>query len=270
MKKAAIHKAIILTCLCSMSFYLGLHVIGETEASFSSQVSTKPITISAAIIFPETIKLLEDRADEIADQMHHEYERINTVQAEGSLQVLHDRFTKVESIEKELYQQFTALQQIYNELSDYHNQTNDNGHTFDYVSEGLLNVENRLKEVREKIDFQKLEMILSSISVEIKEREDKASQGNTQVKQHNGSTEIQIEPEHEATKKLNNNEQAPEHTEKTQESKEEKSQETAQFQKRQENSKSLIEGSSNQETSQSSNNNEQVVEHAENNFEMPK
>ncbi|MCP3738423.1 DUF4047 domain-containing protein [Rossellomorea sp. BNER] len=263
--RRAFHKTIILPCLCSMAFYVGVHIVGETEASFSSQVAPEPITISAAFIFPETIKLLEDRADEIADRMHRGYERINTVPVEGSLQELHDSFTEIRSIEQELHQQVTTLQQIYNELSAYYNQTQDKDHTFDYVSEGFRNVDNRLMEVRETIDFQKIETILSSIILQIKELEEKASQENTQAKQHHNSTEFGAEEttNHGATTNLNDNEKAPEQKEKD-------SQETIQAKQRHENSKSLVEGTSNQEAIKSSNNIEQVTEHAEKNSEKRK
>ncbi|MGM0854741.1 MAG: DUF4047 domain-containing protein [Bacillota bacterium] len=270
--RRAFHKTIILPCLCSMAFYVGLHIVGETEASFSSQDTPKPIIISAAFIFPETIKLLEDRAEEIADRMHLEYERINTVPVEGSLQELHVSFTKIRSIEQELHQQVTTLQQINNELSAYRNQTQDKDHTFDYVSEGFWNVENRLMEVRERIDFQKIETILSSITLQIEEREEKSSQEKTQSKQHHDSTEFGIEEttNHAATTNLPNNENAQEHTEKTLELKEKDSQEPIQAQQRHEKSKSLVEETSNQKATKSSNNNEQVIEHAEKNIEKRK
>lgn len=173
------HKTILFPCLCCLSFYAGSQIVGETEASFSSQISPEPITVATAFVFPATIEELEKRAEDLANQMHNHYETILINPAEKSIQKLRDRLTEVTTIEQKLHQQLDSLKHVYDEVSSYQNKLQDQKttetKTFSYVSEGLMKVDHILKEVHEEIDFQKIDSIRSSITLQIKDLEEKES-----------------------------------------------------------------------------------------------
>lgn len=179
------HKAILLPCLCCMSFYVGSQTVGETEASFSSQISPEPLRLATAFVFPGTIKQLDNRAEEITYQMYEQYEMIVATSPGTSLQTLRDRLAEITAIEQNLHQQFSTLQDMYGELSEYHYQLQDQQttgiQTFGYVREGFQKADRMLKEVRETIDFQKIEAIRSSVALQIKKLEGKEKVSEEQL-----------------------------------------------------------------------------------------
>ena len=186
--RKAFHKVIMFPCLICIFFYAGMQVVGETEASFSSQVASEPIELSAAIVFPGTIKQLEDRAQELASSMHLIYETIMATTPDVSLQVLYGRLAEIQNIEQKLNLQLAALNTIYDELSSYKNQTLDPAvpdlYTYDYVQEGFQAVQSILQEVKGTIDFKQLEIVRSSLKWQIKklEEKEKSSEKNTQAR----------------------------------------------------------------------------------------
>lgn len=202
--KRTIPKVILLPSLCSMSFYIGIHLVGETEASFSSQVSSEPIEIAAAFVFPETIKQLNDHADKIANQMFHDYERLIGVPMDESLKELHNRMNEIRAIEQELRQQFNNLQHVHNELSAYYNEIKTQGaveiRKYDFVSDGFRKVDNKLKEVQESIDFQTIETMLSSITLQIEQKQKDTSQEDAELQEDET-------PNQDAASDLNKNKQ---------------------------------------------------------------
>lgn len=173
----AFHKVILFPSLCCMSFYVGSQIVGETEASFSSQISPKPITVAAAFVFPATIEELDKRAEDLENQMLENYESIVANTPEQSLQKLHDKLNEITLIEQKLHQQSNGLQLVYDEMSSYHNRLQDQktagNQTFSYVREGFQKVDHIIKEVQEEIDFQKVAEIRSSVTLQIKELEEK-------------------------------------------------------------------------------------------------
>ncbi|WP_176545124.1 DUF4047 domain-containing protein [Bacillus sp. AFS041924] len=175
--RRAFHKVILFPSLCCMSFYVGSQLVGETKASFSSQISPKPITVAAAFVFPATIEMLNKRAVDLENQMLGNYELIVANAPEQSLQKLHDRLTEITVIERKLHQQSNSLQLVYDEMSSYHNRLQDQkttgNQTFSYVLEGFQKVERIIKEVQDEIDFQKISDIRSSVTLHIKELEEK-------------------------------------------------------------------------------------------------
>lgn len=216
--RRAFHKTIFIPCLCCVSFYSGIQIVGETEATFSSRASPESIEISAAFVFPATIKQLEDRAQEIADSMIDKYE-ISIASQDESLKELYERLAEITTTEQELNHRLGALQNVYNELYYFHSHVQSQEETdiltVDYVREGFQHVDRILKEVQGAVDFERIEVVRSSILLQIKEREkkEKAFQENTQVHQLQENSEPQVEEtsHQEAT----NNEQVTEHEEKT-------------------------------------------------------
>ena len=214
-------KAILLPCLCCMSFYVGAQIVGETEASFSSQISQEPIKITAAFVFPETIQQLDIRAAAIANQMIDNYEMIFATSQGTSLQILRESLAEITATEQKLHQQFSNLQNVYDELSTYHDQLKEEKsadiQTFGYVDEGFQKVKRMLKEVQETIDFQEIEAIRSSVALQIKELEEreKITEEHSKVNlpQEKSETEEGTASNQGATKHSNTNKQVTEHDE---------------------------------------------------------
>jgi small-conductance mechanosensitive channel len=165
--KGRIHNAILLPSLCCLAFYGGTQLIGETEAAFSSRASPNSITMSAAFVFPATIKQLVDHAQKVSDSMNDNFTKIVVASTDESMEELHQKLAEVTAIEQELTRQLGTLQDLHEELSRYNkniqNQGMTNVHTFDYVREGFQHVDRLLKMEQTSIDFSHIESIRSSI-----------------------------------------------------------------------------------------------------------
>ncbi|GGI15791.1 DUF4047 domain-containing protein [Gottfriedia solisilvae] len=202
--KVRIRKIILLPCLCCMAFYGGSQLVGNTEASFSSQASPDSITMSAAFVFPATIRQLEVGAQRIANSMEHDFKSINATSPEATIEELHKKLAEITAIKQDLTLQLGTLLDLYEEVSMYYkeiqNQEGINLHTFDYVSEGYKNVDGILNEVQAAIDFHQIDVIHSSILIQIQKLEEKEqtsmeqTQSNQQLEnseaQDNGSTNL--------------------------------------------------------------------------------
>ncbi|WP_176547428.1 DUF4047 domain-containing protein [Bacillus sp. AFS053548] len=145
--------------------------MGVTDASFSSQASSAPVNISTSIVFPSKVKKLEDDARNIADTINKEYKSIFSPPLNVSLQELRERLGKINEIELEISDQFGELESIKKELSTtklkLKNQKEVDKQTYAYVGEGDQKVSSILKEVHTMIDFQQIEIVRSSISIQI-------------------------------------------------------------------------------------------------------
>ena len=69
--KGKLHKGTVLLGLCSLSFYCGAQITGQTEAAFSSQAQIKPVKLSAAVVFPDTVENLNEKANIIYSRKSH-------------------------------------------------------------------------------------------------------------------------------------------------------------------------------------------------------
>lgn len=171
------HKTMLFPCLCCLTFYAGSQIVGETKASFSSQMSPKPISVATAFVFPATILELEKRAEDLANQMHRNYGTILTNPQDPSIQKMRDRLIEITKIEQKLHQQTGSLMHVHDELSSYHNKLQDvnknETKTFSYVKEGFLKVDRILKEVQEEINIQKIDSIRTSLALQIRDLEEK-------------------------------------------------------------------------------------------------
>ncbi|KON85988.1 hypothetical protein AF332_03620 [Sporosarcina globispora] len=169
------HHAIILPSLCCISFYIGIHIVGETEASFTSQVSPEPMEISAAFVFPAIIEQLEGDAEEIANNAASKYEIITNDFHDAVLPELYTRLAEIEECEQELRIQLNQLQSIYNELFAYQRKIQSYEEsdtlTFHYVRDGYQHVKRIMEDGQAAIDFQEIETIRSSLQSQINELE---------------------------------------------------------------------------------------------------
>jgi hypothetical protein len=166
---------IIFLCLCCLFFYFGNLLVGETEAKFSSQVNEEPFEISAAIVFPSTIKQLEDSAEEIAKSMKETYQTTLSAVPGETLDELQVQLSQITASGQELYIQLDNLHRVYQELSAYKNKIQDKDQ-FEYVHKGFQTVEDLRNEVQASIDFSKLEAIRTIFLLKIEEVEIKNKQ----------------------------------------------------------------------------------------------
>ncbi|MGG2025320.1 DUF4047 domain-containing protein [Gottfriedia sp. S16(2024)] len=173
--KNSIHKMIIFPCLCCMSFYVGVKITGETEASFSTKETLRPVEVSTAFVFPSTIKQLVYQSQEIAKTINKEYESIDLPSTDVSYQELEISEDKIKETDQKIRLQYKALESNVDELSQFNSQIlsqkNTDPRTFDYVSEGYHDVLNILKNVQATVDFKYIEKVHSLISFQIKQLE---------------------------------------------------------------------------------------------------
>ncbi|MFP7297140.1 hypothetical protein [Neobacillus niacini] len=160
------HQTIIFPSLCCLFFYTGNLLVGETEAKFSSQVRIEPIEISAAMVFPSTIKQLEGSAEEIVMRMKETYHSTLTAEPGGTLEELQVQLSQITAGIEELYIQMDKLHRIHEEMSVYQNNIQDHGQ-FEYVDPGFRTVDGLWNEVQASIDFSKLEAIRSMFHLKI-------------------------------------------------------------------------------------------------------
>ncbi|MEH6991679.1 DUF4047 domain-containing protein [Neobacillus drentensis] len=164
------HQAIIFPCLCCFSFFSGNLLVGETEARFLSQVKAEPLEISAAFVFPSTIKQLEDSAEEIIMGMKETYQTTLSSTPGGTLGELQVQLSKITASGQNLNIQLDNLNRVFEELSFYKNQIQEQDQ-YEYVHEGFRSVESLRNEVQATIDFSKIEAIRSIVLLKIKELE---------------------------------------------------------------------------------------------------
>ncbi|MGM0837354.1 MAG: DUF4047 domain-containing protein [Bacillota bacterium] len=154
--------------------------MGETEASFSSQVKMDTFEVSTAFVFPAAIQQLENQAEELADSMYSQYQTIISSSSGESLQELNDRLTEVTIKTQELKSQFDELQSVHFQMSAYINQipNQTDPTSFEYVHEGFEKIENVMREVQTAIDFSKIADIRAAIEMQMNELETKQKAGD--------------------------------------------------------------------------------------------
>lgn len=135
----------------------------------------EPIEISAAIVFPSTIKQLEDSAEEIVMSMKETYQSTLLVTPGETLEELQVQLSKISASGQELYIQLDNLHRVYEEMSAYKNKIQDKD-SFEYVHKGFHTVEGLRNEVQASIDFSKIEALRSIFLLKIEEVEIKNKQ----------------------------------------------------------------------------------------------
>lgn len=139
-----------------------MQIIGQTEATYTSQVP-EPVTLSAAFVFPETIKQLEREAKETSSNLIQLYNSILTTSLEGSASELSTKLVEVDKTEQDIKIQLMNLQKIHEELKSYNEQTKVIPQSYQFVASGYQNVAQLVRQVNETIHFQQIDEIKSSI-----------------------------------------------------------------------------------------------------------
>jgi hypothetical protein len=167
---------ILFPCLCCLFFLFGNLLVGETEAIFSSQVKHEPIELSAAFVFPSTIKHLEDTAEEVVMNMEKNYQMTISNTPDETLEELQIQLANITANVQELNIQMDKLNTVYEELSLYKNKNQQD--QLAYVHEGFQSVERLRNEVLATIDLSKVEAVHSLFHLKIKELEKNEKAGD--------------------------------------------------------------------------------------------
>lgn len=146
---------IVFPSLLLMNLSLTIHLMGETEASFSNQELVDNLTISAAFVFPSTIKGMEKEASQHVneiDKMYKGYQKLNLDEA------LLLKETLV-SLDRE-------LQRLYRELEGYYQQALKEPEEFNYVIKGFGRVDKLIVELDSSERLSQLQSYIESLKEE--------------------------------------------------------------------------------------------------------
>lgn len=165
-------KAIVLSTICSIGFYSGAQIIGQTEASFTSQASLEPIEVSAAVVFPAAVQDLIDQAQKIFTDMITAQSRMPTVPEKSTLEELNEARSAVIGLEQGLHSLLLDFENVHNEFANMNKQVKKlDPYTYRFVQTGFLQVDEVKKELKKTIDFPSIKHTRLSIELRIKKLE---------------------------------------------------------------------------------------------------
>jgi len=180
---------LVLTCMCSISFYMGATAIGTTEAKFLNEKKVESV-VSAAIVFPKTVE------NSVKEAQLKELEILKIYQ---NMMQDAQKSTSVEQIEKvlvnwqqqreKLVQDQQELQKIYTEIEGYYNQVSEtvkadntkaSQDVFAYVQNGFTNIKAIKNNIEQQVSIQKIdemnEVLQKKIDEEKKQKEEQVKQ----------------------------------------------------------------------------------------------
>lgn len=168
-------KGLVLLGLCSVSFYCGAQIAGQTEAAFSSKALLQPIEVSAAIVFPSTIQELNVSAKQINVDMLSIYKSIPKVSDTPSLEELKKSLETLSTKERELQKLLSRFDHIHIELAAYYTQVRSlDQNTYRFVLEGWNEIDSLSKQIKKTIDFQYIKKYRTTLELRIKRLEEEA------------------------------------------------------------------------------------------------
>ncbi|MCR8850379.1 hypothetical protein NQ095_18330 [Rossellomorea sp. SC111] len=145
---------LVIPCLVWINLSLTLHLIGETEAAFSTQVKSGTLAFSAAFVFPAAIQQMEEEARVQADkieQLYQGYEKLNQEEALLSKEKL------VEGNE--------ALQGLHDKMESYYQEALNDPKEYPYVIEGFLTVDKLVGDIDAEGKITRMESYIQSLRV---------------------------------------------------------------------------------------------------------
>ncbi|MBD7965185.1 DUF4047 domain-containing protein [Fictibacillus norfolkensis] len=171
--KGKLHKGTVLLGLCSLSFYCGAQITGQTEAAFSSQAQIKPVELSAAIVFPDTVGDLNGKAKIIYSDILSLYNTVPNAADDASLQELKQTIEEITGLELTLHSLLHDFEDIHNELLNYEKRVrNLDSKTYQFVYEGCNEANELSKKIKETVKLQSIKQLHHSIEVRINKLED--------------------------------------------------------------------------------------------------
>ncbi|MBO1578184.1 DUF4047 domain-containing protein [Bacillus sp. XF8] len=112
---------LILPCMCSGAFYMGSQIVTHTEAAFVKEQKVQAV-ISAAPVFPKTIDVLKNDAQQHEQSILHAYDEMNKELETNSVEALEKKLNLWKQQREKIVPEREALQNIYVEIESYYNQ----------------------------------------------------------------------------------------------------------------------------------------------------
>jgi hypothetical protein len=135
-----------------MNLSLTLHLMGETEAAFSTQERSGTMAFSMAFVFPATIQQMEEQAKVQAEeigQLYRGYEDLN--QEEALL------------LKEKMVEGNEALQTLHRKMESYYQEALIDPKEFHYVIEGFLKVDKLVGDIDAEEEITRLESYIESL-----------------------------------------------------------------------------------------------------------
>lgn len=168
-----LHKGTVLLGLCSLSFYCGAQITGQTEAAFSSQAQIKPVELSAAVVFPDTVENLNGKAKIIYSDILSLYNTVPNAADDLSLQELQQTMEEITGLEHTLHSLLHDFEDTHNKLLNYEKQVRKlDSNTYQFVYEGCNEANELSKKLKSTVDLQSIRQLHLSIEVRINNLED--------------------------------------------------------------------------------------------------
>ncbi|HDR8420125.1 TPA: DUF4047 domain-containing protein, partial [Bacillus cereus] len=155
-------KMLILTCLCSITFYLGSQMMTYTEAAFIHETKVAA-TISTASIFPKTVDQLIEQAKQHKEVILHEYEEMksklnvkSTREIEQALVIWKQGREKIAAERESLQKVYKSIEEPYNQVQEElkGNTTESNKQVFSYVNAGFHIVKENCEYIDKEVNLQ--------------------------------------------------------------------------------------------------------------------
>ncbi|ANC75625.1 hypothetical protein ABE65_001710 [Fictibacillus phosphorivorans] len=171
--KGKLHRGAIVLGLCSLSFYCSAQITGQTEAAFSDQAQIKPVELSAAVVFPDTVESLNDKAKIIYSRIISLYKTLPNAADDASLQKLKQTIEEITGLEQTLYSLLRDFEDIHNELLNYEQQVKKlDSKTYQFVYKGCNETTELSKKLKTTVDLQSIKQLHHSIEARINKLED--------------------------------------------------------------------------------------------------
>lgn len=181
---------LVIPSLLSMTFYSGVLFVGKTEAAFLNKVSPDSIELTAAFVFPETIRQLQQQTEELSNRLQENYQTLVSPLPKATLPELYEKLEEIQQGERELKLGIADLNSIYQEMFQYDTLAKTHGassHTYDFVIEGYKQVRKVVQKVKGKVNWQRLESAESVILQQIRKLEE--AQKDSKKDDQDGSRE---------------------------------------------------------------------------------
>ncbi|MHA7139652.1 DUF4047 domain-containing protein [Rossellomorea arthrocnemi] len=146
---------LVIPSLLLMNLSLTIHLMGETEASFSNQEIVDNLTFSAAFVFPSTIKGMEKEASQHVNEIKKMYQGYQKLNLDEAL-LLKETLISLDQ----------ELQRLYRELEGYYQQALKDPEEFNYVIKGFDRVDKLVVELDSAERFSQLQSYIESLKEE--------------------------------------------------------------------------------------------------------
>lgn len=112
---------LILPCMCAGAFYMSSQIVTHTEAAFVKEQQVQGV-ISAAPVFPKTIDVLKNNAQQHEQSILHAYDKMKKELETTSVEALEKKLNLWKEQREKIVPEREALQSVYVEIETYYNE----------------------------------------------------------------------------------------------------------------------------------------------------